>query len=85
MGSKSSRSTSTRSTHSSRSSKSSRFSGQGKDVDICKEKYDDIKNVRYIYKNDYPKKKGFIIETDKYYYSFKYENKVFTSKRSTEI
>ena len=84
MGSKScSRSTSTRSTYSSRSSGSSRFSGQGKDVEFCKEKYDDIIDVRYYYTNNYPKKKGFIIETNSYYYSIKYENNGISSKRST--
>lgn len=85
MGAKScSRSTSTRSTYSSRSSESSRFSGQGKDVEFCQEKYDDIIDVMYYYTNDYPKKKGFIFETNSYYYSIKYENNGISSKKSTE-
>ena len=85
MGAKScSRSTSTRSTNSSRSSESSRFSGQGKDVEFCREKYDDIKDVMYYYTNDYPKKKGFIFETNSYYYSIKYENNGISSKKSTK-
>lgn len=86
MGSKSSRSSysssnSSRSAYSSRSSGSSRFSGKEEEINLCKEKYYYITNVRYIYTNDH---KGFIIETDSYYYSFKYENKEITSKRSTK-
>ena len=75
---------SSRSTHSSRSSKSSRFSGEGKDVELCLEKYDNIIDVRYYYTNDYPKKKGFIIETNLYYYSIKYKNNGISSKRSKD-
>ena len=85
MGAKSgSRSTYSRSTQSSRSSKSSRISGEGKDVELCIEKYDIIIDVRYYYTNDYPKKKGFIIESDLYYYSINYEKNGISSKRSKD-
>ena len=88
MGSESTRSNrsseSTRSVNSSRSSKSSRFCGQGENVELCQDKYDEIKMVRYYYTKYYPKKEGFILETEPFYYSFKYQNGGITSIRSKD-